>query len=413
MSTSAYRRIRGRSERIAEPLSSEDCVVQSMPDASPIRWHLAHTTWFWETFLLRPFLSGYSPRDDRYSVVFNSYYNGVGPQFPRHRRGTLSRPGMAEILAWRAEVDAGVCTLLEREDPDLQRRVQLGLHHEQQHQELMLTDIKHALCTSPLDPVYRTDLATRSGALSASAGWDSPEQIAFIGHEGSGFHFDNEGPHHRTLLPPHRLAGDLVTNGQWLAFIADGGYQQHALWLSDGWDAVQERGWRAPLYWRQRDDVWHTATLGGLRPLVMDAPVTHISFFEADAYATWAGARLPTEGEWEHAARSSRAPRDGTFVEDDALHPIGADVPVHQGLRHLFGEVWEWTSSPYRPYPGYRAPDGAIGEYNGKFMNGLYVLRGGSCATPRDHIRPTYRNFFGPDKRWQFSGVRLAWDGAR
>jgi len=407
----AYLRVRRQSERIAEPLSAEDCVVQSMPDASPIRWHLAHTTWFFETFVLRPMLAGYTPRDERYVVLFNSYYNGVGELFPRHRRGTLSRPGLDEILSWRAEVDEGVCTLLERGDPGALKTVELGLHHEQQHQELMLTDIKHALCIHPLDPIYRADLRTRSAPLSAAPGWQQAEQVVVIGHEGDGFHFDNEGPSHRVLLEPYRLAGDLVTNGQWMQFIEDGGYRQHGLWLSDGWDAVRAQDWAAPLYWQRRDDQWWVMTLGGLRPVVRDAPVSHISFFEADAYATWAGARLPTEQEWEHAARAIRPARDGTFVEDEALHPIGSEAPAHGGIRHLYGEVWEWTASPYRPYPGYRAPAGAIGEYNGKFMNGLYVLRGGSCVTPRDHIRASYRNFFGPDKRWQFSGLRLAWDG--
>jgi ergothioneine biosynthesis protein EgtB len=411
MNAAAYTRIRTRSCHIAAPLSAEDCVVQSMPDASPIRWHLAHTTWFFETFVLRPHAPSYTPRDSRYAVIFNSYYNGIGVQFPRHARGTLSRPGVAEIGAWRREVDEAIQALLQADNPEVAALVQLGLHHEQQHQELMLTDIKHALCTSPLDPVYRADLTQRDSLFEPAPGFRSSEQIAVIGHAGAGFHFDNESPAHRALIQPYTLAGDLVTNAQWLQFMGEQGYGRHELWLSDGWDAVRGQGWSAPLYWRPIDGVWHTMTLGGLRPVVLDAPVTHVSFFEADAYARWAGARLPTETEWEHAARTVTAPKDGSFVEDDALHPIGADVPAHDGLRHMFGEVWEWTSDAYRPYPGYRSPPGAIGEYNGKFMNGQYVLRGGSCATPRSHIRHTYRNFFGPDKRWQFSGVRLAWDG--
>ncbi|MCP4806360.1 MAG: ergothioneine biosynthesis protein EgtB [Proteobacteria bacterium] len=399
--------VRRRTEALTAPLSPEDCTAQSMDDASPARWHLAHTTWFFETFVLKPHQEGFTPRDPRYEVVFNSYYNGVGEQFPRPLRGTLSRPSVSEIMAWRREVDAGVAALLQRGDPVVERLVRIGLHHEQQHQELVLTDIKHALCTSPLDPVYRSDLAL-GPAVSGEAGpgRTSGEEIVAIGFDGDGFHFDNERPVHRALLGPHRLAGELVTNAEWIAFIEDGGYGRHELWLSDGWGVCQ--CWEAPLYWRKVDGVWHTMTLGGLRPVVGREPVTHVSFFEADAYARWAGARLPTEAEWEHAARG--APTDGTFVEDDALHPVGAVSDLHSGCRHLLGEVWEWTTTPYRPYPGYVAPPGAVGEYNGKFMNGQYVLRGGSCATPRDHIRSTYRNFFQPEKRWQFSGVRLARD---
>lgn len=400
--------VRRRTEALTAPLTPEDCTVQSMADASPARWHLAHTTWFFETFVLKPHAEGFRPRDPRYEVVFNSYYNGVGEQFPRALRGTLSRPSVAEILAWRAEIDEELAALLERGDPAVERLVRIGLHHEQQHQELIVTDIKHALCTSPLDPVYRDDLAVGERRGDVAPGLECDEGVVELGFEGAGFHFDNERPRHRVLLSPHRLAGELVTNAEWLAFMEDGGYRRHELWLSDGWDCCG--CWEAPLYWRRVDGRWHTMTLGGLRPVALHEPVTHVSFFEADAYARWAGARLPTEAEWEHAASQVGAVPDGTFVEDDALHPIGAAAPAHGGLRHLLGEVWEWTSSPYRPYPGYRAPPGAVGEYNGKFMNGLYVLRGGSCATPRDHIRATYRNFFAPDKRWQFSGVRLAWD---
>jgi ergothioneine biosynthesis protein EgtB len=385
-----------------------------MEDASPARWHLAHTTWFFETFVLRPHAPGYTPRDPRYEYVFNSYYNGVGPQFPRARRGTLSRPTVAEVLCWREEVDGAVDALLENGDPQVRRLVEIGLNHEEQHQELMVTDIKHALCTHPLDPVYRDDLALRPAGTTPAKlpgqGFESDGLVATIGTDGDTFHFDNEGPAHRALLHPYRLGGELVTNADWLAFMDDDGYARHHLWLSDGWATAAQSGWTAPLYWSQRDGVWHTMTMGGLRTLDVSEPVAHVSFFAADAYARWAGARLPTEQEWEHAATSSGATTDGTFLEDDALHPIGTGVDQHSGLRHLFGEVWEWTSSPYRPYPGYRPPKGAIGEYNGKFMNGQYVLRGGSCATPRAHIRPTYRNFFGPDKRWQFSGLRLAWD---
>lgn len=405
-----YQRVRRQTEALCEPLAIEDYVLQSMPDASPARWHLAHTTWFFETFVLVPYLPDYQRHEPAYEYLFNSYYNGVGDQYPRHLRGLLSRPTVAEVRAWRRAVDDAMGRLLGEGPPtEALELVTIGLNHEQQHQELLVTDVKHALAQNPLDPVY--DAIPRQLATHRP-----PERIAFdrtiveIGHGGDGFHFDNEGPRHEALVPAHGLSSELVTNGEWLAFIEDGGYGTHDLWLSDGWALAQAQRWRAPLYWQQGPEGWTTFTLSGRVPVDLHAPVTHISFFEADAYARWAGARLPTEFEWERAAQVCEPACDGTFVEDGALHPVGAAAACHGGVRHLFGEVWEWTSSPYRPYPGYRAPAGAIGEYNGKFMNACYVLRGGSCATPRDHIRATYRNFFGPDKRWQFTGLRLAYD---
>jgi ergothioneine biosynthesis protein EgtB len=425
-----YRRVRGATEALCEPLETEDYVVQSMADVSPTKWHLAHTTWFFETFLLRPHLAGYTPVHPRYEFLFNSYYNAVGPQFSRPRRGLLSRPTVGEIYAYRRHVDAQMEELLTAETPpadaSLPELLRVGLNHEQQHQELLLTDIKHVLSVNPLQPAYREPAndedadATVTDAAAAPLRWlDQPGGLVEIGRDADGaaadaFAYDNETPQHRVWLEPFALASRPVTCGEYLAFMADGGYERPELWLSEGWDAVRSRGWRAPLYWEERDGRWFVFTLTGARPVRAAEPVCHVSHFEADAYARWAGARLPGEGEWEIvAAAHGGAPTTGTFVEDGRWHPCPAPSPATEAPDtpvQLLGDVWEWTRSPYVAYPGYRTPPGALGEYNAKFMSSQLVLRGGSCATPRDHVRATYRNFFPPDARWQFSGFRLAKD---
>ncbi len=414
-----YRAVRARTEALCEPLEIEDYVLQSMPDASPARWHLAHTTWFFETFLLRRWRPSLPAREPLYRYLFNSYYNGVGDQFPRSLRGTQSRPTVSRIYAWRAEIDEQVLALLSEEDGEALRQVlAVGLNHEEQHQELLLTDIKHALNQNPLCPALRSREHPAPGVRAP--GWVEVEgglvELGYRGEHPPGslsrrlpFHFDNEGPLHRAWLAPYALGRELVTRGEFKAFMADGGYRRPELWLSDGWATAQARGWQAPLYWEKRDGGWVERTLAGPKPLVDDAPLVHVSFFEADAYARWAGARLPTEGEWEHAARLQGGALDGTLQEHGHHHPVGLGEGGG-GLRHLLGEVWQWTASAYLPYPGYRPPEGAIGEYNGKFMNDQRVLRGASCATPGDHARLTYRNFFQADKRWQFTGLRLARD---
>ena len=403
-----FQEIRTRTTRLASPLSAEDCVVQSMPDASPVKWHLAHTTWFFETFVLCERVRGYAPFDDAFKVLFNSYYNAVGERHPRPARGLLSRPSLDSVLAYRSHVDAAMASLLER-SPAADPLVELGLQHEQQHQELIVTDVKHMLSCNPTRPAYLpawplTPVAAREPHWVAHAGG-----IVEVGARDDAFAFDNELPRHATLLRPFELSTLPVSHGEFAAFIADGGYRRPELWLSLGWDTVVAQRWGAPLYWERRDDAWWTYTLRGMAPIDVDAPVTHISYFEADAFARWAGARLPTEFEWE--AIAADRPLEGNFVESGALHPLAPRERAHPGVpSQLFGDVWEWTQSSYSPYPGFRAPEGAIGEYNGKFMCNQYVLRGGSCATPRSHVRATYRNFFPPDARWQFSGVRLARD---
>jgi ergothioneine biosynthesis protein EgtB len=407
---SRYRDVRETTERLRAPLSAEDCQAQSMDDASPTKWHLAHTTWFFETFVLAPGYPGYRLFRPEFRVLFNSYYQQVGPQHPRPQRGLLSRPSLDEVLAYRAHVDRHVLELLAHGDGEgkpLTPVIELGLHHEQQHQELVLTDAKHLLGANPLRPAYRP-AASAARAAAAPLHWQGyAGGVCEIGHAGGGFAFDNEGPRHRVALEPFALTTRLVTNGEFLEFVADGGYEQPALWLSDGWAAIQARGWRAPLYWEMRDGAWWQFTLGGTRPVVREEPLCHVSLYEADAYATWAGARLPTEAEWELAA--SAVPVEGNLLDSGELHP----TPARSGddMQQLFGDVWEWTRSAYAPYPGYRPLAGALGEYNGKFMCNQVVLRGGSCATPAAHIRATYRNFFPPDARWQFSGLRLARDG--
>jgi len=406
----SYTRMRAASEALAAPLSAEDCALQSMPDASPVKWHLAHTSWFFETFVLAPHAGGYVPIDPSYRMLFNSYYNAVGDQYPRPERGLLSRPSLAEVHAYRAHVDDAMCALLAAPvAPALADVIALGVQHEQQHQELMLTDVKHLLARNPLRPQYTpgwplTRVTPRRAEWIAFAGG-----LREFGHDGTGFAFDNEGPRHRAYVAPFALASHPVTNGQFAAFIDDDGYRRPEHWLAAGWDEVLRQQWDAPLYWSRRDGRWHTFTLHGEAEIDPHAPVTHVSYYEADAYARWAGARLATEYEWELAA--GELPQRGNFVESGALHPLATRDTVASGaVAQLFGDVWEWTQSAYLPYPGFRAAPGAIGEYNGKFMSGQMVLRGGSCATPQSHIRATYRNFFPPAARWQFSGIRLARD---
>ena len=492
-----YREIRAVTERLAGALSAEDCAVQSMPDASPIKWHLAHTSWFFETFVLAPALGGYRPFRPEYRVMFNSYYNLVGDQHPRPDRGLLTRPPLEEILAYREHVDRRMEQVRAGDGgvrPAIRSAIELGLQHEQQHQELILTDLKHLFAQNPLRPAYSSGLLRGDGAatrplqraggrrpgpgsmpelgpegrrratadLNHGAGprtgrstraWTAKnpplewrrfeEGVRGIGCGAAGFAFDNERPRHHALVGGFEIASRPVTNGEFLAFVEDRGYEKAALWLSDGWDAVRARGWAAPLYWERSDGEWSEFTLGGLRRLDPEAPVGHVSYYEADAFARWAGARLPTEEEWETAAEG--CPLEGNFLESGLLRPapaapaaetsgtaramttrseprtgrrseriaISRRIDSSDGaadLRQMFGDVWEWTGSAYRPYPGYRPPEGALGEYNGKFMCNQLVLRGGSCATPRSHIRPTYRNFFPPHARWQFSGLRLARD---
>jgi len=377
-----YAAVRARTDALAAPLSPEDAQAQSMPDASPAKWHLAHTAWFFETFLLKPHLPGYASPDPAYAVLFNSYYDGVGDKHPRAERGLVTRPGLDSVRAYRAHVDRHMGELLAAADAP-EDLVVLGLHHEEQHQELILSDVQHLLSRNPLDPVYSADAPAPSVAGGA-AGWvDFPAGLRLIGHEGDGFAFDNEGPRHRHWLDGFALADRLVTNGEYLRFVEDGGYDRPGHWLSDGWGAVRARGWRAPLYWRRDGDAWSAFTLRGRVPLDREAPVLHLSYYEADAYARWAGHRLPTEAEWEAAAG-------------------------HPGLRQLYDAGWQWTASPYIPYPGFRAAEGAVGEYNGKFMVNQQVLRGGAYATAPGHSRATYRNFFPPDARWMFGGLRLA-----
>ena len=402
-----YRAVRQTSLALAAPLSAEDCALQSMPDASPVKWHLAHTTWFFETFLLEA-MRGYRVFDPAFRVLFNSYYQAVGERHPRPERGLLSRPGLDAVLAYRSHVDLAIQELLARE-PHPPELLELGLQHEQQHQELILTDLKHLLSRNPLRPAYQkqwplTEIRAREPRWIAFAGG-----LHDIGHDGRGFGFDNEMPRHRVWLEPFEIASHPVTHGNFIRFIEDGGYQRPELWLSAGWDLVQARGWQAPLYWQRRESGWHTFTLHGEVPVDPHTPVCHVSFYEAEAYARWANARLPTEAEWELAAAS--APQRGNFIESAALHPLASrEDPAPGQLAQAFGDVWEWTRSEYGPYPGFRTAPGAVGEYNGKFMANQYVLRGGSCATPREHIRATYRNFFPAEARWQFSGLRLARD---
>jgi ergothioneine biosynthesis protein EgtB len=405
------------SEQLAASLSPEDQTVQSMPDASPAKWHLAHTTWFFETFILCSLMPGYEAFDANFGYLFNSYYDAIGARHPRPQRGLLTRPSAAHVLAYRTHVDRAVGDFIAGSDKQQWQLasplVALGINHEQQHQELLLTDILHLFSLNPLRPAYRADVPAENRPTAAPhLSWIGfAGGIGEIGHGGGGFAFDNEGPQHRVLIGPFRLASRLTTNGEWKQFIADGGYQRPELWLSDGWATVQAEGWTAPLYWQEHGDPGNflSMTLSGLRRIEDAAPVAHVSYYEADAYARWAGKRLPTETEWEIAARDVAL--TGNTLGSRHLRPWPlTDGAEPQRLRQMIGDVWEWTQSPYQPYPGYTTPSGAVGEYNGKFMCNQFVLRGGSCVTPDDHIRITYRNFFYPHQRWQFCGVRLAED---
>ena len=404
-----YARIREQSLALAKPLSPEDQCIQSMTDASPTKWHLAHTTWFFETFILKQFYEDYSVFDSDYNYLFNSYYELIGARHARPERGMLTRPSLQEIHNYRSHVDSAMKSYLDTSpDTDVLKLIELGLNHEQQHQELLLTDIKHALSCNPLLPAYhrpRPHDATRN----RESDWVShPGGLLDIGHKGAGFYFDCEGPRHKVWLEPFRLATHPITNGEYIRFIDDGGYQKAEYWLSDGWAKCQEEGWTAPGYW-QRDEAgsWRIFTLSGLRPVDPDSPVCHVSYYEADAYATWAGSRLPTEAEWEVVAANMEP--TGHFAGANVFHPMPAPS---EGLAQMFGDVWEWTQSAYAAYPGFSTAEGAVGEYNGKFMSGQMILRGGSCVTPEDHIRASYRNFFPPWARWQFSGIRLAADAS-
>ncbi|ADG97840.1 protein of unknown function DUF323 [Segniliparus rotundus DSM 44985] len=433
--------VRKSTEQLAEPLSAEDQTIQSMPDASPTKWHRAHTTWFFETFILGK-LPGYRPYAKAFDFLFNSYYEAVGPRHPRQNRGLITRPGIGEVAAFRASVDESMCDLLRAGvDDETAALVELGLHHEQQHQELLLMDIKHALAANPLLPAY-LDPMQGFGGVGAKDGshhgaavlhgnphlkrvaqgkpqpmpvelWHEHEGgLVEIGHDGQGFHYDNEGPQHKVWLEPYRIAGSLVTNQEWLEFIADGGYRRAGLWLSDGWATVQRENWQAPLYWRpEPDGSWSQYSLYGVGPVRPQEPVCHVSYYEADAFARWAGKRLPTEFEWEHAARADKAEHDPR--PRIALRPEPADSTSRgKPSAQWHGQVWQWTASPYIAYRGYAPSEGAIGEYNGKFMSNQMTLRGGACVTPVGHTRITYRNFFGPAARWPFTGLRLAQDWA-
>ncbi len=399
-----------------------------MPDVSPTKWHLAHTSWFFETFVVKVWMPRYRPEVPQYAYLFNSYYNAAGDMHRRDLRGLISRPTVAETYRFRESIDQCMVQLLSEADDGLLAEIEpilvLGLNHEQQHQELLLTDIKHVLAQNPLYPVFAVAGIGDPGPQgngSAERGPGSPisattpqrfiefdETIATIGHDGAGFSYDNEGPRHRALVPEFSLSNRLITNGEYLEFMESGGYSRPEFWLSLGWTTVNEQRWRAPLYWIERDGAWWNFTLSGFRPVDPSEPVTHVSYFEADAYANWAGARLPTEFEWERVAAA--LPIAGNFVDEERFHPAPASTSDNGALQQIYGDVWEWTRSAYLPYPGYRAGPGALGEYNGKFMCNQMVLRGGSCATSRNHMRTTYRNFFQPEKRWQFTGIRLARD---
>ncbi len=399
--------MRRQTEALAAPLLPEDQVVQSMPDASPTKWHLSHVTWFWEAFILGP-IAKVEPFDPAYGYLFNSYYESVGPRHARPQRGLLTRPSRQEVQAYRDHVTGALerfaATAGEGPWAEAAPLIELGIHHEQQHQELILMDIKHAFSMNPLKPAYQPSAPSLRAAASPMGWVDFPGGLVEIGHDGAGFAFDNEGPRHKVWLEPYRLADRLVTSGEYLEFIEAGGYRRPEFWLSDGWAAVQAQGWTAPLYWRESDAGWRIFTLAGERAVDPAEPVVHLSLYEADAYAKWAGLRLPTEPEWEAAAAG--LPLEGNLAGSGLYHPRAAGSGA--GLRQMIGDVWEWTASAYSPYPGFRPPAGPVGEYNGKFMSSQMVLRGGCAATPEHHIRISYRNFFPASARWCFGGVRLA-----
>ena len=408
-----YRAVRAYTVRLAEPLNPEDQQVQSMADVSPTKWHLAHVTWFFETFVLTPNLRSYKPFHPQFGYLFNSYYEAVGPRHARPERGFLSRPTCEEILDYRRHIDAAMERLFAAYPAAgwdaVAAMIELGLHHEQQHQELLLMDIKHVFSCNPLAPAY-VDADQPSRRNAPPPDWVEREGGLFeIGHDGDGFAFDNEGPRHRVFVEDFRIASRAVTNREYLDFIQDGGYEQAAHWHSDGWSTVNESDWKHPLYWREDGGDYMEFTLAGLRPLDLDAPVCHVSFYEASAYASWAGARLPTEAEWEVTARSlpDTGEADANLLEAGNLHPVAAPAANDEPVQ-MIGDVWEWTQSAYTPYPGFSSAEGAVGEYNGKFMANQMVLRGGACVTPPGHVRPTYRNFFYPHQRWAFSGFRMA-----
>lgn len=428
-----FARVRACTERLCDGLAVEDFVVQSMADVSPTKWHLAHTTWFWETFVLTPYAEGYALYDERYPFLFNSYYVQAGERHCRAQRGYLSRPTVEEVFAYRHHVTEAMDRFLadfdEAERPEIADVIEVGLHHEQQHQELMVTDLKHVFSVNPLRPAFRERAHLPAEDPGPLDWWSFEAGLHEIGFQNDDestsrerFHFDNERPRHRQFVEAFEIADRLVTCGEYLQFMEDGGYQNTPLWLSLGWATREAEDWTEPFYWEQRDGEWWVFTLDGMRPLDPNEPVTHISYFEADAYARWAGARLPSEFEWEVAARTvwdGEGTPPGSFVESGHFHPAPAEPPAGGdgaprtadgpfGLRQMYGEAWQWTHSQYSPYPGYRPLPGALGEYNGKFMANQFVLRGGSVATSRSHIRPTYRNFFPPEATWQFTGIRLA-----
>jgi ergothioneine biosynthesis protein EgtB len=405
-----YRVVRRFSEEFCKPLETEDYVVQSMPDVSPTKWHLAHVSWFFETFVLQSAVRGYRSLHPQYNFLFNSYYNAVGKRHCRSKRGLISRPTVAETYKYRTYIDQHMEEFLARASEETLSRfgpiVELGIHHEQQHQELMVTDIKHVLSENPLRPTYKERHVGPSAHAPALEWRAFEEGVYCIGHDGEGFAYDNEGPRHREFVNSFLLGSRLVTNGEHLEFMADGGYERPELWLSEGWNTVQAHGWEAPMYWERDGQNWQVFTMSGMQTVDPNEPVCHLSYFEAEAFATWAGARLPTEAEWEIAA--ANLPIAGNFADNGQFNPAASQN--NDGLAQMYGDVWEWTKSPYIGYPGYTPAAGALGEYNGKFMCNQLVLRGGSCATSQSHIRPTYRNFFPPDARWQFMGVRLAKD---
>jgi len=410
-----YKTVREFSHTLAEPLEIEDFVVQSMPEVSPTKWHLAHTSWFFETFVLSKAIQEYKSPNPQYAYLFNSYYVQAGERHLRPKRGLISRPTVEETYSYRNHVDESMLQFMEnandKEWREFSSVIEIGIHHEQQHQELIVTDIKHVLSENPLNPEYiNKQNKGRSSHKPEDIEWISFEGgVCNIGNEGEGFGYDNEYPLHKVYLNPYKLGSRLVTNAEYMEFINDRGYETPEIWLSEGWATVETNNWKAPLYWQQLSGEWMQYTLAGLRKVEPNEPLTHVSYFEADAYARWAGSRLPTEAEWEVAADS--VPIEGNFVDNMNFHPVPLEKSNGLPLKQMFGDVWEWTQSSYSAYPGYRTPPGALGEYNGKFMCNQMVLRGGSCATSKSHIRKTYRNFFAANARWQFMGIRLAKDG--